>query len=181
MLRKAGYVGAFGLFLASVSFTQPSPAAAQCQLCAQPSGGTTTRDMPSVPEKPLRIEIVTHLDFSRLALLDRAGGEVSIDPSSGHRQMNGGITDLGGLSLNGEGRLEGEPGRLVRVMLPERIILSAPNGSTAELVKLETNLPAQTRLDRSGRLNFSFGGKLKVRGNADGQYRGRITITADYE
>ncbi|MEP2987965.1 MAG: DUF4402 domain-containing protein [Parasphingorhabdus sp.] len=158
-----------------------APLAAQCRLCATPSGVNATNSTAKEREKPLSIEITANLDFSRLALLSRSGGEVSIDPVSGHRRVSGAITDLGGMSLKGEGRLEGEPGRYVRIHLPDQITLSAPNGSTAEVVKLETNLPSQAKLDRVGRLSFTFGGKLRVTGNAGGQYRGRIAITADYE
>jgi hypothetical protein len=159
----------------------PDSAAAQCRLCAAPPDSAPSARSSDKTETPLNIEITANLDFSRLALLNRAGGEVEIDPQSGQRRISGGLTDLGGLSLNGEGRLTGEPGRVVRVHLPERITLSAPNGSTADLVKLDTDLPAQARLDRDGRLNFSFGGRLRVTGNASGQFRGRIAITADYE
>ncbi len=158
-----------------------APLVAQCRLCAAPTGTNATKSVLQKPDKPLSIEITANLDFSRLALLDRSGGEVSIDPVSGHRRVSGAITDLGGMSLNGEGRLEGEPGRYVRISIPDRITLSAPNGSTAEVVKLETNLPPQVKLDREGRLTFTFGGELRVTGNAGGQYRGRIAITADYE
>lgn len=160
---------------------QPDGAAAQCRLCATPPAGAASTSASSQAETPLNIEITANLDFSRLALLNRAGGEVELDPQSGQRRISGSITDLGGLSLHGEGRLTGEPGRVVRVQLPERITLSAPNGSTADLVKLDTDLPAQARLDHDGRLTFSFGGKLRVTGNASGQFRGRIAITADYE
>lgn len=159
----------------------PDGLAAQCRLCAVEPGSASSQAGSGQTETPLNIEITANLDFSRLALLSRAGGEVELDPESGQRRFSGGITDLGGLSLHGEGRLTGEPGRLVRVQLPERITLSAPNGSTADLVKLDTDLPAQARLDRDGRLTFSFGGRLRVTGNASGQFRGRIAITADYE
>ncbi len=159
---------------------QPHSAMAQCRLCAaEPTESAAAGNTGT--ETPLNIQIIANLDFSRLALLNRAGGEVELDPQSGQRRVSGAITDLGGLSLHGQGRLTGEPGRLVRVGLPERIVLSAPNGSTAELVKLDTDLPAQARLDRDGRLTFSFGGRLRVTGNASGQFRGRIAITADYE
>lgn len=161
--------------------TQPESAAAQCRLCVSEPSVKSSVAASAQTETPLNIEITANLDFSRLALLNRAGGEVDLDPQSGQRRFSGGITDLGGLSLHGEGRLTGAPGRLVRVQLPERIRLSAPNGSTAELVKLDTDLPAQARLDRDGRLTFSFGGRLRVNGNASGQFRGRIAITADYE
>ncbi|MEP3225255.1 MAG: DUF4402 domain-containing protein [Parasphingorhabdus sp.] len=158
-----------------------SNVAAQCRLCADSPETASAAARSGEAELPLRIEITANLDFSRLALLNRAGGEVDLDPQSRQRRISGGITDLGGLSLHGEGRLTGEPGRIVRVNLPERITLSAPNGSTANLVKLDTDLPAQPRLDSDGRLTFSFGGKLRVNGNASGQFRGRIAITADYE
>ena len=157
-------------------------AQAQCRLCGEPQNGMTRdghdeRD----GEIPLKIEITANLNFSRLALLNRSGGDVTIDPVSGSKQVRGGIADLGGLSLHGEGRLRGEPGRHVRIYLPERIQLTAPNGASAELERLETNLPAQAQLDRQGRLTFTFGGRLRVTGNTSGQFRGRIAITAEYE
>lgn len=155
---------------------------AQCRLCAAsapPDGSSGTAA--GKPEIPLQIEITANLDFSRMALLSSSGGVVSIDPMSGDRQIRGSIANLGGMALHGEGRLTGEPGRSVRIFLPERIQLSAPNGSTAELERLQTNLPTLARLDSSGRLTFSFGGQLRVRGDANGRFRGRISITADYE
>ena len=166
---------------ATVLAVMPVSLQAQCRLCTGPSGSQVSSTGVKKVEKPLRIEITADLNFSRLALLNRTGGEVSIDPLSGARRISGALSGLGGMYLNGEGRLEGEPGRYVRVHLPERIVLSAPNGSTAELVKLDTNLPAQAQLDRNGKLSFTFGGKLRVTGSSGGQYRGRIAITADYE
>ncbi|MGB5483248.1 DUF4402 domain-containing protein [Parasphingorhabdus sp.] len=160
----------------------PDEAKAQCRLCADsPTSESLSQAAADKREIPLQIEITANLDFSRMALLGGNGGVVSIDPVSGAKQISGSIANLGGMSLHGEGRLTGEPGRNVRVSLPDRIQLSAPNGSTAELEKLETNLPALARLDQAGRLIFSFGGQLRVRGDASGQFRGRIAITADYE
>ena len=159
-----------------------SPGFAQCRLCGSDSGSSGLSVARSgLDEVPLQIEITTNLNFSRLALVSRTGGEAHIDAVSGAKRVSGALSDLGGVSLNGQGRLKGEPGRFVRVQLPERILLSAPNGSTAELAKLETDLPVQVRLDQNGRLDFSFGGRLRVRGNASGQFRGRIAITAEYE
>ncbi|ATW02989.1 DUF4402 domain-containing protein [Sphingorhabdus sp. YGSMI21] len=179
MVVKSLLTGA--MLMASLAFP-PASLQAQCRLCAasgQPdslSGAVDGR-----PEIPLQIEITANLDFSRMALLSSSGGVVSIDPMSGDRQIRGSIANLGGMALHGEGRLTGEPGRSVRIFLPERIQLSAPNGSTAELERLETNLPALARLDPSGRLTFAFGGQLRIRGDASGRFRGRIAITADYE
>ena len=160
----------------------PDEAEAQCRLCADsPASENVSDAVANRQEIPLQIEITANLDFSRMALLGANGGVVSIDPVSGAKQISGSIANLGGMSLHGEGRLTGEPGRNVRVSLPDRIQLSAPNGSTAELEKLETNLPAMARLDQNGRLVFAFGGQLRVRGDSSGQFRGRISITADYE
>lgn len=160
----------------------PGVAQAQCRLCADSAGSGGLSDaVDDRREIPLQIEITANLDFSRMALLGGNGGVVSIDPVSGAKQISGSIANLGGMSLHGEGRLTGEPGRNVRVSLPDRILLSAPNGSTAELEKLETNLPAMARLDQNGRLTFAFGGQLRLRGDSSGQFRGRIAITADYE
>lgn len=179
MLEKSLLIGAT---LVAGLIMLPDAVQAQCRLCA------TSSDSPGLstptngkPEIPLQIEITTDLDFSRLALLGSSGGVVSIDPMSGDRQIRGRIVNLGGMALHGEGRLTGEPGRSVRIFLPERIQLSAPNGSTAELERLETNLPALARLDQTGRLTFAFGGQLRVQGDASGQFRGRIAITASYE
>tara|TARA_R110000824_G_scaffold30137_1_gene99459 strand:- start:2045 stop:2590 length:546 start_codon:yes stop_codon:yes gene_type:complete len=179
MVAKSLLIGAF--MTVSLAFL-PEVLHAQCRLCAtspEPFGLAKTTSGKS--EIPLQIEITTDLDFSRLAVLGNSGGVVSIDPMSGNRQIRGSIANLGGMALHGEGRLTGEPGRTVRIFLPERIQLSAPNGSTAELEKLETNLPELARLDQTGRLTFAFGGQLRVRGDASGQFRGRIAITADYE
>ena len=179
MLGKILLIGA----AATAGLAVPSERShAQCRLC---DTGSATPGLANAadgkPEIPLQIEITTDLDFSRLALLGSDGGVVSIDPKSGGRQIQGGIANLGGLALHGEGRLTGEPGRSVRIFLPERIQLSAPNGSTAELERLETDLPPLARLDQTGRLTFAFGGQLRVRGDANGQFRGRIAITATYE
>ena len=179
MVEKSMLIGA--MMTACLAF-MPGDAQAQCRLCAvSPASDALSNATSDKREIPLQIEITANLDFSRLALLSGNGGVVSIDPMSGARQISGSIANLGGMALHGEGRLTGEPGRNVRVSLPERIQLSSANGSTAELEKLETNLPALARLDQAGRLIFSFGGKLRVRGNANGQFRGRIAITADYE
>ena len=160
----------------------PDMAQAQCRLCADsPMSDSLSQMATGKQEIPLQIEITANLDFSRMALIGGGGGMVSIDPMSGARQISGSIANLGGMSLHGEGRLTGEPGRNVRVSLPQRILLSSPDGSTAELEKLETNLPAMARLDPAGRLVFTFGGQLRLRGDASGQFRGRIAITADYE
>ena len=172
----------FGMVAIIVMCLQPTSLSAQCRLCAAPSEGQSNSSAANNRrEQPLDVQITADLNFSRLALLGASGGEVDIDPASGQRRIAGQLTDLGGMSLQGEARVTGEPGRLVRINIPERISLSAPNGSTAEVTRIDTDLPAQARLDRDGKLVFAFGGKLTVSGSANGQFRGRIAITAEYE
>ncbi|MDZ7588721.1 MAG: DUF4402 domain-containing protein [Parasphingorhabdus sp.] len=167
------------ILIVALLMATPAPAPAQCRLCT-PTAGAVSAVGTAAGEIPLRIEVTAELDFSRAALLAPAGGEIAIDPRSGQRQVRGAVSDLGGMALRGEAQLSGEPGRAVQVHLPDSIEMSAPNGATATLERLETDLLAQPRLGPDGRLRFSFGGRLKVRGTADGQLRGRIVITADY-
>jgi Domain of unknown function (DUF4402) len=144
----------------------PSMASAQCQLCA-PGSGTTSK----LPAKPLQIEIDAALDLGRA---------VSIDPVTGARRVTGGLADLGGMSLKGTVRLTGDPFAPVAVSLPNRITLSATNGSTADVVDLKTDLSPNAALDSQGRLTFAFGGRLIVTAGTAGDFRGRIAISADY-
>jgi Domain of unknown function (DUF4402) len=154
----------------------PPMASAQCQLCA-PGPGTTSK----LPAKPLQIEIDAALDLGRAAHLGQTtSGTVSIDPNTGARQVTGGLADLGGMSLKGTVRLSGDPFAPVTVSLPNRITLNAPDGSTADVVDLKTNLSPNAALDSQGRLTFAFGGRLVVTAGAAGDFRGRIPISADY-
>ena len=46
--------------------------------------------------------------------------------------------------------------------------------------EVTTDLPSLPRLDGSGRLTFRFGGRLHVRGDAEGDYYGDLPITVEY-
>lgn len=131
-------------------------------------------------ERPLGIEIFSDLSFSRLALTGETGGSAEIDPQTGGKRTSGAIIDLGGMSVQGRGRITGEPGRIVRVDLPAQVRMASPDGDDAELVDFRTDLPDFPRLDGAGNLEFTFGARLVVRGRQGGNYRGRIPITVDY-
>jgi Domain of unknown function (DUF4402) len=94
--------------------------------------------------------------------------------------VTGGLADLGGFSLKGTVRLSGDPFAPVVITLPVRIPLTAPDGSTANVVDIRTNLPSGTTLDAQGTLTFAFGGRLVVTAGQAGDFRGRIAIVADY-
>jgi Domain of unknown function (DUF4402) len=149
-----------------------------CRLC-KPSDAVTQAETPR--EIPLTLEISTKLDFSRAALSGAGGGAIDIDPMNGRRRVDGGMIDLGGSALAGTAIVRGQPGRAVRIDMPVSARMTSSTGGAVEIAALRTTLGANPRLDQSGKLEFSFGGKLLVRGNASGTFRARIPITAQYE
>jgi hypothetical protein len=167
------------LLAAALLALHPVPAPAQeadCILCApQPGQSAEARR-----ERPLDIEITANLAFSRLALTGRGEGHAAIDPATGQRSVGGGMVDLGGVTVQGRGRITGQPGRTVRVQVPPVIVMTSVGGGEARLTDIVTDLPAYPVLDASGTLEFGFGGAIKVDGPLGGQFRGRIPITVDY-
>ncbi len=160
-----------------LAFTSPSIAAAQCLLCAQDKDGAIAARRAEVP---LRVEVETQLDMGRVAV-GAMGGEVEIDPASGARRVRGDVVDLGGFALTGVVTVRGEPGAEVRVILPASVDLEGGHGRTARVTGLVTDLSAAPRLGPDGRLIFRFGGRLQIAGLDDGDYRGRIPVTVEYQ
>jgi hypothetical protein len=147
--------------------------APQCKLCSEA--------LRAEADRPLDIEISTGLEFSRLARTGRGDGVASLDPQSGAKRIDQGLVDLGGFALTGRARVSGTPSRAVRILLPASVTLRTPQGDTAELTDLATDLPAVPVLDASGGLEFSFGGRLRVTGASAGNFRGRIPIGVEYD
>ena len=160
---------------AAIALLSAAPASADegvCELCLsalRPSEG-----------RPLRIEIESGLQFSRLALSGRFDGAAEIDPQTGEKRVDAGMIDLGGLSYQGRARVTGEPLRPVRIELPNRVQLRSPDGAEAELSDFVTDLPAVVMLDENGVLEFAFGARLTSQGARGGNFRGRIAIRVDY-
>ena len=154
-----------------------APAAqAQCRLCP-----VETHERAVLPSMPLRINVEAALDLGRAAQVrSGGGGTIALDPTTGERRVSGGLADLGGFSLKGTVRLQGEPFAPVAVSMPSRIPLTAPDGSTADVIDIRTNLAPNARLDREGQLSFAFGGRLIVTAGQAGDFRGRVTVVADY-
>ena len=130
-------------------------------------------------ERPLQLEIFADLSFSRLAMTGQGGGSATVPPQGGKR-TSGSVMDLGGMAVSGHGRISGEPGREVRVDLPESVPMTSGDGSEAQLTQFSTDLPAHPQLGPDGTLDFAFGARLVVKGNGGGNYRGRIPISVDY-
>ncbi|WP_287405738.1 DUF4402 domain-containing protein [Sphingopyxis sp.] len=166
------------LFLAFALTSLSVPAAAaQCLLCApDKASGAAAREA----EVPLRVEVETRLDMGRVAV-GAMGGAVTVDPVSGARRLSGDVVDLGGFALTGIVTVRGAPGAEVRVILPASVDLEGGHGRTARVTDLATDLSAAPRLGPDGRLQFRFGGRLQLAGADDGDYRGRIPVTVEYQ
>lgn len=169
-LRAVGALGLLPLLLAAGDDA--------CRLCSR---GHEQQQVIAEREIPLSIEITTKLDFSRAALSGSGGGAIDVDPQNGSRRVNGGMVDLGGPALAGTAIVKGQPGRNVRIDMPSSARMTSSTGGTVEITSLRTSLSQNPKLDSMGRLEFSFGGRLTVRGNASGTFRARIPITAQYE
>jgi hypothetical protein len=152
-----------------------SPARAQCRLCDQP-----TTELPADGTTgDVQLQIETALNFDHLLLSGSGSGAATIRPD-GTQSAEGAVIDVGPRAMMGTVMIHGEPGRSVHVDLPHRIDLYAIGGGRMTLDEVTSDLPALPRLDSAGNLSFRFGGRLIVSGDSDGQYRGDLPITVQY-
>jgi hypothetical protein len=164
------------LALAAGTVTVPvTPAAAQCRLCDTP----TTRAEERGGEGPVSLEIETSLDFDRLILLGVGEGSATLLPN-GSRSVSGVIGEISGRAMVGKAVIHGEAGRAVRIDLPRRIELHSLSGGRIVIEDIISDLPGSARLDSGGRLYFRFGGRLRVSGDDEGEYRGDVPLTVEY-
>jgi hypothetical protein len=152
------------------------PAAAQCRLCDKPS---TSRDQPAAGHD-VSLEVETSLDFDRLILFGEGEGDAVIRPD-GSRAAEGSVADIGPRAMVGSAIVHGEPGRAVRVELPGRISLYSLQGGQIAFDQITSDLPSIPHLDSAGNLTFRFGGRVKILGDAEGEYRGDLPITVEYQ
>lgn len=166
--------------LAALLLLAPVQASAQCLLCSDSgtsSGAITTE---TVRELPLNVDITADLDFSRL-VSGQGGGSVTLDPQGGPSVARGNVAPIGGYGFSGRVIVIGTPGRSVRIDIPSDAVLTSSTGRSARVSGIVTGLPPVVRLGPDGRLEFGFGGRLELDGEADGDYRGRIPVTVSYE
>jgi len=163
------------LVLAASMSVTPLPAMAQCRLCDTP---VTSRSAES-KTAPISLDIETKLNFDRLILLGQGEGTATLLPN-GTRNVSGMISDMSGRAMVGSAVVHGEAGRTVRVELPNRIDLYSLSGGRISLEDVVSDLSAAPKLDGSGSLSFRFGGRLRISGDADGEYRGDVPITVEY-
>lgn len=158
------------------ALAMPGAAAGQCRLCSTP---VTQMDSAGAGGA-VRIEVQARLDFDKLVLVDGNGRGTARLLPDGTASTSGSIGAIGGRAMVGNVIVRGEPGRLVRIGLPDSIALHGLAGGSIRLDSLVTDLPAQPRLDSQGSLQFRFGGALHIDGEVEGDYRGDVPITVDY-
>lgn len=160
----------------AVTAVHASPAGAQCRLCEK---ATTTREEPSEQDQ-VRLEIETSLNFDRLILFGEGEGAAVIRPD-GSRAAEGTVADISPRAMVGSAVVHGEAGRTVRVELPRRIELYSLGGGRISFDDVASDLPSLPRLDSAGNLSFHFGGRIRITGDAEGEYRGDLPITVEYQ
>ena len=138
-----------------------------------------TRDDPTHGDD-IRLEIETSLNFDRLILSGGGQGAAVIRPD-GSSAAEGAMTDVSPRAMVGTAIVHGQPGRIVRVELPRRIELYSLSGGNISFEDVTSDLPSLPRLDSAGNLTFRFGGRVRISGDADGEYRGDLPITVEYQ
>ena len=161
--------------LAAALLTVVPDARAQCRLCATPSTGPKDE----INGEQVELEVQATLDFDRIVVLGPGEGTATLRPD-GTRQVTGSIEAISGRAMVGEARVRGEPGRLVRIDMPSRIELHSVGGASISIDEIVTDLPQMPKLDPSGGLTFKFGGRLRLSGSTDGDFRGELPITVEY-
>ena len=152
----------------------PQDATAPCRLCDSTTAGDSGK-----PATPVSLDVETSLDFDRLILAGSGEGTAELSPD-GMRSVTGSITAISARAMVGEATIRGEPGRMVRISLPEQIELFGLAGGSIRLESISSDLPPMPRLDSEGRLSFRFGGVLRVSGDLDGEFRGDVPIDVEY-
>jgi hypothetical protein len=162
--------GALGLAAPAM----PQDVTAPCALCGPGSG--TAEDKPATA---VSLSVETKLDFGQLILAGSGDGSAQLGPD-GERSVSGSVTAISARAMLGEVVIRGEPGRQVRIDLPNHIELFGLNGGSIRLDSIRSDLPPMPRLDENGRLSFRFGGAVRVSGDVDGQFRGDVPIDVEY-
>ena len=162
-------------FAAALAFLV-TPAHAQCRLCSSPVTSRTDEQS----NQKVTVEIESSLSFDRLIVLGAGTGSAELRPDGSH-SAQGTVAQMSPRAMVGTAILRGEPGRYVRVDLPSRIELYSLGGGEIAFDEVTSDLPSMPRLDSSGTLTFRFGGRIRITGDADGEYRGELPISAEYQ
>ena len=164
-----------GLCTGAAGWLLPASAAAQCRLCETPSTVAPTE----ARDGAITLRVEASLDFDRLILLGAGDGTAEVHPD-GSTQVSGMVGAISTRAMVGSATVRGEPGRAVRIDLPRQINLYSLSGGHVLVDEIASDLPRSPKLDSSGALSFRFGGRVRISGDAEGDYRGDLPVTAEY-
>lgn len=164
------------LLIAPLALIVSSAGQAQCRLCSTP----ITSRIDDQASRKVSVEVESGLSFDQMVVLGSGMGIAELRPD-GSRSAQGSVAEMSPRAMVGTAILHGEPGRYVRVSLPSRIELYSLSGGQIAFDEVSSDLPALPRLDSSGTLIFRFGGRIRITGDADGEYRGDLPISAEYQ
>ena len=99
--------------LASSAPASPQVLDAPCRLCSQEDDKVEDK-----PATPVSLDIETSLDFDRLILASQGIGSAELGPD-GARIVSGSVASMGARAVVGEVVIRGEPGRALRILLPD--------------------------------------------------------------
>jgi hypothetical protein len=153
-----------------------SPARGQCRLCDKPTTSLSNSD----DADGINLEIETSLNFDQLILAGEGQGAAVVRPD-GSSAAQGALAQVSPRAMVGTASVHGVPGRAVRVELPRRIDLYSVSGGRIAVDDVSSDLPSLPRLDSAGNLTFRFGGRVTVTGDSEGEYRGNMPITVEYQ
>jgi hypothetical protein len=168
-------VFAIGIAVSLACWPTAAGASAQCRLCATP----TTESAIERADGEISLQIEAALDFDRLILLGTGDGTAQLRPD-GSTQVSGVIGAISSRAMVGSATVRGEPGRAIRIDLPRQIELYSLSGGRVSLDEIVSDLPSLPKLDSTGLLVFRFGGRVRISGDSEGDYRGDMPITAEY-
>lgn len=163
--------------LCATNSAAPAPAqevTAPCRLCSPAAVAGEER-----PSEPVKLEVEARLDFDRLVLSGAGTGSAELNPD-GSRRVSGSVTAISARAVVGEVLVRGEPGRQLRIDLPQNVELIGFNGGSIRLESISSDLPPTPKLDSNGQLNFRFGGIIRVSGDTDGEFRGDVSLNVEY-
>jgi hypothetical protein len=126
---------------------------------------------------PIEVRAVGSLRFGTLVKEPGQPGSVSIDPSSGLRQLEGSVIDLGGDCGSAEFEISGEPGEPFRIFLPSSVALGR-----GRVVREFVAQPGPVgRLGLDGRAVVKVGGTLELAPQVgSGHNDALFTVGAEY-
>ena len=174
-MARAFPVLLIGLCAGTACLLDPWRASAQCRLCDTP----TTVAPTEIRSGEINLQIDASLDFDRLILLGSGEGTAQVRPD-GSTQVSGMVGAISTRAMVGSATVRGEPGRAVRIDLPRQINLYSLSGGRVSVDEIASDLPSSPKLDPSGTLTFRFGGRVRISGDAEGDYRGDMPISAEY-